>query len=214
MRPPARRTPHWLRWSAAGGALVAYLFLTGAVWGGGPAGPDAYLLGAFHGVRAPWLDSGVLLVTQLGDYWAMTALSVVAVAALARVSGRSAIFVASAMLGAAVINLALKVATARPRPNLAPVYDPGGYAFPSGHAMATFCFFVALALVVRQLRCDWQWRAAVVALVAIAVVGTSRVYLGVHYPTDVVAGWAIGAVWLGLLYAWYRRGFVATPVTD
>ncbi len=213
VRPPKTRTPPWVRWTLAGVALLAYAGLTGAVRDGGPAGPDAFLLATLRDERAPWLDASVMFVTQLGDAWAMTVLTVVAVAFLARISRRSAVFVALAMLGAAGIHLGLKALTARPRPSVAPVYFPGGWSFPSGHATATFCFFVGLALVVRQLRHEWQWRAAAIAAIAVGVVGTSRVYLGVHYPTDVLGGWTLGAVWLAVLYGWYRRGFTA-PEAD
>jgi undecaprenyl-diphosphatase len=117
---------------------------------------------------------------------------------------------AIAMIGAALLDVALKHAFRRPRP--APFFGvplPLSASFPSGHALASFCFFGVLAALLAH-RTRSYWRAALVWLAAaalIAAIGFSRIYLGVHYPTDVIAGYLAAAIWVGgLTFAdRYRR---------
>ncbi len=100
--------------------------------------------------------------------------------------------------GGGVLNQVLKRIFERVRPDFLPVIIENGYSFPSGHAMGAICFygilayFAGLGLKKRTLR----WLMMVVAGVYIILIGLSRIYLGVHYPTDVVAGYAAGATWL------------------
>lgn len=85
--------------------------------------------------------------------------------------------------------------TTRPDPAVVRVIYPesgGGYAFPSGHSQGAAVFWGTIAW---QLKRAWAWIAALIVIIA---VGISRLYLGVHWPIDVVGGWAIGAVILGL----------------
>ncbi len=181
----------------------------GAAQREGPIGPDARILSTVEGMKTPWLTTLAETVTKLGEGWVLGFLTIIGALLLLRVDRRSAAFVASATLGAGVIHYLLKWLAARPRPNAQLIVHPGNYSFPSGHAMATVCFFVALALVVRQLDHRKQWLALIGALLIVAAVGATRVYLGVHYPSDVAGGWAVGAFWLAILYAWYRRAFLA-----
>lgn len=117
---------------------------------------------------------------------------------------RAALFLLAAVtLGAGLTHL-LKVGVARPRPDLA-LSPPGASAtssFPSGHAAnATVVYMTAGALLARGLR-RTRLKVYVVGLAAVlaAAVGISRIYMGVHWPTDVFAGWTLGASW-GLV-AW------------
>jgi undecaprenyl-diphosphatase len=104
-----------------------------------------------------------------------------------------------AMIGVALLNWTLKAFFQRPRP--LPFFGlstPASYSFPSGHALFAFSFYGILAtLVTARLRSPLiralVWAAAVVL---VGVVGFSRVYLGVHYPSDVIAGYATGFVWV------------------
>ena len=101
--------------------------------------------------------------------------------------------------GALLLEFSLKRAFHRPRPT--PFFDlptPASFSFPSGHALFSFCFFAGLAALLSP---RLKGQAAKLALWAIAIafilgIGLSRVYLGVHYPSDVLAGYAAGVVWV------------------
>jgi membrane-associated phospholipid phosphatase len=158
--------------------------------------------------RTPWLTSVARTVTHLGDPWVVVA--VVTVAALALVVGRRyhlAVFVVLASGGAALISSVTKQVFDRPRPPtslwLGTAWGP---SFPSGHATQSIACWGALAVVVCVLVHPRVGRGLVIAgaaLIALAV-GTSRIYLAVHWTSDVVCGWAIASLWLTslLLAGW------------
>lgn len=139
-------------------------------------------------------------VTHLGDPTVVTALAALAALALWLAGRRTdAGYVALARVAAVVAGFVAKEAIGRARPHLAqPVASASGYSFPSGHALGSAALYLSLALVAARM-----WRRArawlLVAAVVISVaVATSRVLLGVHFPSDVVAGlilgWAIALV--------------------
>lgn len=100
--------------------------------------------------------------------------------------------------GGGVLNQVLKLIFERVRPDIFPIIAESGYSFPSGHAMGAICFygilayFAGLGLKNRTVR----WLLMSSAGIYIVLIGLSRVYLGVHYPTDILAGYAAGATWL------------------
>lgn len=99
--------------------------------------------------------------------------------------------------GAAALDLASKAFFARPRPTLfAHLVHETNFSFPSGHAMGGMAFFLALHLLLwRTLPGRWRW-IGVLGLVLAVLIGASRPYLQVHYPSDILAGWAFGAGWV------------------
>lgn len=97
--------------------------------------------------------------------------------------------------GAVLLNLILKAVFMRERPDLwVQLIHETGYSFPSGHAMSSAG--LGLSLVVALWSSRWRWWAIGFATVYILFVGFSRLYLGVHYPTDIAAGWLVSAVWV------------------
>jgi membrane-associated phospholipid phosphatase len=113
---------------------------------------------------------------------------------------RGALLVVLTLAGAWVLDTGLKLFFARARP--VPFYDyypaPSSYSFPSGHALFSVCFFGGLAVLLTHRIRSRVAQVAVwlVAVVVILLIGASRVYLGVHYPTDVVGGYAVGVTWI------------------
>jgi undecaprenyl-diphosphatase len=111
--------------------------------------------------------------------------------------------------GGTALNLLLKSAFQRSRPELQIVTETG-YSFPSGHAMVSLCFYGMVAFLIMRNLAVWRLRLAVmtVAVLLNVAIGISRIYLGVHYATDVVAGYAAGSMWLSLcisLLMWWEQ---------
>lgn len=146
-----------------------------------------------------WLEEAVRDVTALGGFTVLTLLTVLAVATLLFYGKRR-----QALVTGAAVTLALiaaegsKLLFERARPDLVPhgsvVYS---HSFPSGHSTLSAATFFTLAAVLTSLQPKRRAKAFIVgvAMVIVAGVGVSRVYLGVHWPSDVLAGWALGAAW-------------------
>lgn len=114
---------------------------------------------------------------------------------------RAAAWLAVDMVGAAVLDFALKQAFHRPRPPAFFGTVPHSYSFPSGHALASLCFYFVVAGLLSARLSRQSSRAVfwIAAVAIVAVIGFSRIYLGVHYPTDVIAGYLAAAVWVAAL---------------
>lgn len=103
--------------------------------------------------------------------------------------------VAVTMIGRSLSELQ-KISVVRPRPELEPhLAVTSSWSFPSGHASSSMIFYVTLALVLTH-RSRWRPLAATGAILASLLIGTSRVMLGVHWPSDVIAGWSYGLLWV------------------
>lgn len=146
------------------------------------------------------LDEAMLLVTELGGEEAMAMLTVVAVAGLAlRGRTRAAWFVAIASGGSLLLNTVVSRLIGRARPT-GPRYivkKPGSYSFPSGHAMACVSTIASLVIVTRPSITRRRVQLALLSgFLASSASGASRIYFGVHFPTDIVGGQIAGAVWI------------------
>jgi undecaprenyl-diphosphatase len=150
-------------------------------------------------VGPPWLRAGALDVTALGSP-AVLGLVVIAVTGYLLIHAlyRTAVFVFVASCGGWFLNWALKHLFDRPRPDLVPhLREVMSSSFPSGHALTSAAVYLTLGTLLMRLV---EGRLAkfyciAVAMLATLLVGSTRVFLGVHYPTDVLAGWLIGLCW-------------------
>jgi undecaprenyl-diphosphatase len=115
-----------------------------------------------------------------------------------RGSWRPLLFLAVTVAGATLTSTIIKLIVARPRPTSGALVRALGYAFPSGHSTAAAATYLAIAVVLGSLVRSRALRilAGTAAVVVVLLVGISRVYLGVHAPTDVLGGWALGALWV------------------
>ncbi len=140
----------------------------------------------------------MLFITSLGGIGLFVAVVAVTGFFLWRHYDREAIFLVLLVGIGAALNLLLKDKFQVPRPDLAPLLDQSGYSFPSGHAMDSFVFYGVLPILVYHLtrHVGPTILAGLLAAILIFLIGFSRVYLGVHYPSDVVAGWIAGFWWL------------------
>lgn len=155
---------------------------------------------AVHNFASPALTSVMRATTFIGSTAPLTVLGAGVVAAFyfAR-QKRAALLFLVTMAGAIVLNFVLKTSFRRVRPE--PFFDtplPSSYSFPSGHAFFSFCFFgILAALLTTQIKNGLAktgvWTAAISL---IFLIGLSRIYLGVHYPSDVIAGYAAALVWI------------------
>ena len=156
---------------------------------------DAPILHFARDLTSARLDSIFLWVTRAGYLHGVVPLDVVLVLALTLKRWfREATFAAIALAGSALINMATKAVFARVRPSLWNSIAPETtFSFPSGHAMGSAT--LACVLIGLTWKTRWRWWVAVPAVVFVGAVGFSRVYLGVHYPSDIVAGWAAAMAW-------------------
>ncbi|WP_417436384.1 phosphatase PAP2 family protein [Hoeflea sp.] len=146
-----------------------------------------------------WLQETALEVTAVGGY-PLIMLTLAAVSGFFIVTKRygAALYVVLSVGSGALLSYTLKKFYARPRPDLVDHLDTVHTAsFPSGHAMVTTVAYLTLAAIVISYLETRRARAYVitVAVLVAVMVGVSRVYLGVHWPSDVAAGWALGAAW-------------------
>jgi undecaprenyl-diphosphatase len=178
-------------------ALVLGLFLSPFFTHNGPTGVDASVLRWFTGLRTPAWNQVMRRVTWLGSGIVVVPLTIAV--AMALVLGRRtllAIFVAVAVAGAALVNWIAKSFVNRSRPAVAVrLQHPHASSFPSGHSVQAAATYVAVAVVVASLTRAPTARgvASTVCALLVFAVGISRVYLGVHWATDVIAGWLVGS---------------------
>lgn len=150
-------------------------------------------------IGPPWLVSAALDITALGSA-TVIGLTVAAVAGFLVLQGmwRTGLFVTLASGGALVVNAALKQFFQRPRPDVVPhLREVMTMSFPSGHALTSAVVYLTLGALSMRIAERWvtKFYCMAIAMLITALVGASRVYLGVHYPTDVLAGWLIGLSW-------------------
>jgi undecaprenyl-diphosphatase len=187
-------------------ATWAFFALAGEVVEGETGGFDAAILLALHPIRQPgsppgpsWLWAFARDITGLGSVGVLT-LVVVCACVFLLLANRpgTALFVVVATTLSGGVNTLMKLYFNRPRPLLIDhdlqVY---GSSFPSGHAMMSATVYLTLAAVLARTTDKWRLRLYIlsVATTLSGLIGISRIYLGVHWPSDVLAGWAAGAAW-------------------
>jgi undecaprenyl-diphosphatase len=197
-------------------ALWAFITLAGQVMGGDTQTLDARILRMLRDpdnpsrLRGPmWLEPAMLDLTAIGSGWVL-GLVVVAIAGFLLLQTRyhSALVVLVTAISGELVNQLLKSVFQRPRPEIVPhlrtVVDT---SFPSGHAMQSAIIYLTLGAMLMRLAESRMTKAycLIMAIVVTLLVGMSRVYLGVHYPTDVIGGWIFGFVWASLCWIVARR---------
>jgi undecaprenyl-diphosphatase len=209
-----------LVWLFAGLGLCVLLFgfvsLAGEVIDGDTQAFDTKILRALRDPADPsrpigpvWIEGPLLDLTALGGATVL-ALVVIVVAGflVLQTRYRTAIVVVITWLSGELLNTAMKHVFNRPRPSIVPhlrvVYTT---SFPSGHAMESAIVYLTLAAILMRAS---QSRVTKIYMLGIAVllttlVGISRVYLGVHYPTDVLGGWIVGFMWASICWLAARR---------
>lgn len=189
-----------LGFAVAVGALLLFSWVASEVREGETLRADVAILRWVHAHGTPWLDLAALEVTSLGAT-AEVALTVLVASAFLWVTRHrfSVLLLWTAVVGTAILNLVLKASFNRPRPRVFPWLVPhvGQSSFPSGHAMTSTVTYLTIAFLIGRLEPSAALRRMTIGVAALVVflVGLSRVYLGVHYPSDVLAGWIAGVAW-------------------
>jgi undecaprenyl-diphosphatase len=176
---------------------------------------DDPILLFMHRQATPWLDNAMLFFSLIGDRFGVIPADIgIMLLLLWRRRWGDALFWSLAVGGAAVLNLAAKQSFGRIRPELwLSIAPEKTFSFPSGHAMESMAFVAALAVLTWPTR--WRWPVLLLGSLFVLLVGLSRVYLGVHYPSDIVAGWAASLAWvLGVSIILYGRLMKPSPQTE
>lgn len=157
-----------------------------------------------------WLAEAARDVTALGSTVVLTWVTLIAAGHLAlRRKWRSTLYLLVTVVGGLLLSQLLKMGFDRPRPDLVPhstrVFTA---SFPSGHAMLSAVVYLTLGALLMRLESRRRLRVYImsIAIFMAVVVGLSRVYLGVHWPSDVLAGWMAGATWA--LFCWLGAGYL------
>jgi undecaprenyl-diphosphatase len=190
-----------------GGLIVAFIgtllfvIVASRVHSGSTQAFDESVIRWFAAHRTRTLDVVMVEITALGT--AIVVMMIVAVAALFLVlTGErySAILLLASTFGGIIVNGVLKLGFDRPRPIiLTPLVHAVSSSFPSGHAMSAAVVYGTVAYLAARLdRREWvRWLVMTSAFIVIALISLSRLYLGVHYPSDVIAGIVVGLAWVG-----------------
>jgi undecaprenyl-diphosphatase len=216
----ARRAGRWSWLSTAWGLALLFLVtvlgplflffrMASRIWNERSFPWDASLLQTIHAHATPACDAMMVFITHRGGGWEVGIVAGTLVAALAaRRRFNDAAFLAVAMSGVGFANDLAKITFQRVRPHFwesaAPEFD---YGFPSGHSMSSFG--LALAVAILAWRTRWRWTVVAAGAGFILAVGLSRVYLGVHYPSDVLGAWLLTWAWVAAA-AFVRSGQAVT----
>ena len=184
--------------------VVTVVFGVGAaIDGGRPLVWDVAITDAAVAHRTAWLDRVALGVTQLGAWTVVVPIGVALAVLAARRSTDLAVVIVVVLAGRPLLTLLLKELIDRPRPSGARLVGATGDAYPSGHVLAaamTWAFLPPVVALYIRRRAIW-WAAVAGAAAVVAVVAWSRVWLGVHWTSDVVAGLLLAFLALALIEA-------------
>jgi undecaprenyl-diphosphatase len=189
--------------SAAVASLIFFAWLSNEVLEGETRHFDEVTRAAVHQLASPTMTSIMRGISFTGSTLFLTTATVIMfIWFLVHGWRREGWLLGITMLGASVLNTTLKLTFQRPRPE--PFFNllaPRTYSFPSGHSLASFCFFGALATVLtaRIENRNLNFMTWVICGLIVLLIGLSRIYLGVHYTTDVLAGYAAALIWIAVI---------------
>jgi undecaprenyl-diphosphatase len=205
--------------------LLVFINLAGEVIEGDTQAFDTKILRALRSpgdpskpIGPPWVEESLFDLSALGG---PTVLALVVLAAigflLLQTRYRTALFVAITSCGGEVVNTAMKHVFNRPRPTVVPhLREVFSTSFPSGHAMESAIVYLTLGTILMRVADSRLTKAYClgIAILLTVLVGMSRVYLGVHYPTDVLGGWIIGFAWASICWLAEERFELSAGIAE
>ena len=191
--------------------LAGFGVLADQVTDGDTAAFDEAVVMMFRDPAAPdvapgpaWLVEAVRDITALGSFSVLGILTIgVVLHLLLTGAARTGVLVALSVIGGTIISTGLKALFDRPRPQLFETVHVFTASFPSGHATVSAVVYLTIGALLAERAATWPARALYIggAVLLTVLIGLSRIYFGVHYPTDVLAGWSVGAAWALLCLA-------------
>lgn len=172
---------------------------------------DAPILNLLHAQATPSIDRFFVLTSRLGYLWGVVPVdAIILVLLVVRRRFRDGLFLGISVIGSAILNIVAKNYFSRMRPDLwVSIRPETTYSFPSGHAMGSATLGMAVIILCWPTR--WRWPLLAVCVLAVLLVGVSRVYLGVHYPSDILAGWTAAIAWTVGMYLLVDQKAPAPP---
>jgi undecaprenyl-diphosphatase len=206
---------------AAGSLILGFALLADAVIEGDTRRIDEAVLTLARDAAGPlWLSEMVRDITALGSFAGLGIVFVASVGYLLLLEKRAlAALMAAAVLGGVTLSTLLKIAFDRPRPEFEAAAKVFTASFPSGHAMLSAVTFLTLGALLARANADHRVKIYFMSLAVLltVLIGLSRIYLGVHYPSDVLAGWCLGTAWAVLCWTvairLQRSGKVEPPTS-
>ena len=181
------------------GSLLLLLWLTGEVFEGDSAAFDDRIRTFVHGFSSPPLTSAMRAASFLGSTVFLVSLGVLVAAFFAYFHMRRELVIFTiTMAGEIFLDLTMKAGFMRARPEPFYPYPPlESYSYPSGHALASLCFYGIMAWLLATRIGSRRAKLVIwsIAVSLIFLIGLSRIYLGVHYPSDVIAGYLTALIW-------------------
>lgn len=167
---------------------------------------DMQLLHFFYNLRTPILNAIMKIITDFGATTMIVLWVGLIIVLSIKKYVREAVLLGFVLSMAAIINGCLKLIFQRPRPQFEPLVIENSYSFPSGHAMDSTVFYLMLVYLTYHLTRNKKLTVlvGVIASFMILAIGISRIYLGVHYPSDVLAGFVAGLCWLLIVFFVYK----------
>lgn len=185
--------------------LISFGIVADSVFEGELDRFDSGIRAFYQMFASPVVTSAMIFFTYLGSVYGIVGLlALVVIYLFLKGEKRAAALLTITMSGEAILGIVLKLSFQRPRPQAFFGFSPpDSYSFPSGHAFASLCFFGVLGWISAShlksnvsVAVSWLFAGLI-----IFAIGSSRIYLGVHYPSDILAGYLAGIVWLSAVYA-------------
>ncbi|MGC5774191.1 phosphatase PAP2 family protein [Paenibacillus pabuli] len=170
---------------------------------------DDTLMTWIQDMESPGMTRWMELFTWIGSGLPVVAITLISMIVLYVFLGhrRELLFLGCVIAGSAILNTLLKLLFHRARPSIHRIIEATGYSFPSGHSMAAFSLYGGLAFLIWKHVPTAAGRVLmiIVSAVFIVTIGMSRIYLGVHYPSDVIGGYFLSGCWLATCIWFYQR---------
>jgi undecaprenyl-diphosphatase len=161
---------------------------------------DVTIISYIRGMESPLLTKLMTFFTEIGNGLSIVVITIIVMIVLYKFLDhrRELLFLAGVIMGSSLLNVLLKLLFQRERPTIDRLVEAIGYSFPSGHSMAAFSLYGALAFLIWKHLNTVLGRVMVliVSSLFIVTIGISRIYLGVHYPSDIIGGYLMSACWL------------------